>query len=249
MSEAPSETLALHLYEFARQQFRDELHNGLRRLRSIRGTRALFVVDFFSELNITDRQTLSEACLHRAHPSVPFEPETLTSAHHELLKRFDDASLSTGANWKYIPIRSKRKYRDMFCAQGRALPPEAVDADFADDLPARLDRRVFFNELKTKITASWNKPVHRGPGEWELSVRLGEVTITLNLDFGGNSDQLNYCHDIGPDSARFLSIGRWLGVRTLSWDLCTSADSQSVADSVSKLADEFLDGVRTALLK
>ncbi len=244
MSYEPLEQLSVNLYEFARRQFRDELRNDFPRLRSIHGTRALFVTDFFRRLNAADRERLMEACLSRAHQEIAAKLEPLSQGQVELLRMFDEATLSAGANWKYIPIRSKRKYRDVFSAQGRSLPPEAGDSDFGDEFPAKLDRRTFFVELTHVLSHHWSKPMNRGAGEWELTARVGERMTSLNLDFGGTSDQLSYWHNVGPNSARFLSIGRWLGVGGLSWDLCTSADSKSVADSVAELTNEFVEAFK-----
>ena len=204
----------------------------------------MFVVDLFRSLPIGERTLLMDSLLLRAHPEASaLAGEVLTTRHLEFLKMFDERRLATSGQWKYIPLRFKRGYRKLFNAQGRPLPPEASEGDFCDELPAKIDRRVLFNELKSKLDAGvWSKLMNCGAGEWQCSALVRGTSVSLNLDFGGSSDQLGYWHDVGG-VARFLSIGQWLGVGSLAWDLCTVRDSAAVANAVGNLVNEFIENV------
>jgi len=239
---------ALRFYSFARHQFGDELQNDFPRLRSIKGTKALFVIDVFQALGKEERRHLMESCLRRAHgQACALLNENLSETQRERLKSFDELRLATSGQWKYVSLKSKRGYRTLFRSQNRPLPPEATDADFLDDAPAKIDRKIFFRELKARIAGSFGeKPTNCGVGEWLLWASIGECSVALDLDFGGQSAQLRYTQKIRSElfgDFSELSIGHWLGVGELAWDLCTVNDSASVAASVADLANEFVVNV------
>lgn len=239
----PSDDFAVRLYGFARNQFLDELEKDFPRLRAIKGTRAAFVVDSFQFWPVEERIILMDAFLLRAHPQARAVLDLeLKPRHLQVLQKLDEMSLAAGGQWKYIPLRSKRSYRKMFNSQGRPMPADAQGFDFRDGSPARIDPKEFFKKLSERLSMPrWGKPALVGAKEWQISTLAAGRSVVLNLDFGGQSSQLGYWYNIDGEWARFLSIGRWLGVGEIDWDLCTIEDSGSVGAVLAKLTQEFLE--------
>lgn len=230
---------ATQFYRFAKKQFEDEISEDFPRLRSVLGSHSRFTIDTFDSLIGDERRLLMEGCLRRAHPSACAAlDEPLKQEHIRLLNRLDEARVASGGEWRYIPLRSRRRYSRLFAAQGRVLPVEASEASI-DNRPARLNQAEVFGELKVNLTRNlWHGPSNWGAGEWEFVAHIHGVRATLNLDFGTAAAQLVYWHDVCGVQEN-LSIGKWLGVGDVAWDLCTIDDSKRTGQALASLVNEF----------
>jgi hypothetical protein len=212
------------VFDFLRTEFNGEWQADFARLRQIPSTQVLRFLDYFAELPCDEQSALAAdlaqnaLCVFfpgQAHLLLPY-----TSGKAAYRRYVDTMALIW--DWKYMGTRLLRSF---LAEDRRSLTPSLPDevrrqAEAIVPTSASAIRKAVRARFAELFGAT---ATNLGGSNWRYEGHLQEVTLRVEIDYGGRSDQLRYWVSVYSPARRMilkhLSFEAMMGFPTqTSWD-------------------------------